>query len=305
MQDLTLVVMAAGMGSRFGGPKQITPVGPSGEFIIDYSLYDAIKAGFTKVVFIIKKEHRDIFKETIDKRIGAKIKIEYAYQELENIPVPVSIPEDRQKPWGTSHAILSAKNLITSPFAIINADDFYGRDAYEKAATFLKNSTSPNEAAVISYPYGVTSSPFGSVKRAVLELNEDKVVELTESKIETIGFKAKASPLSGAEPFEIELDHPVSMNLFCFHPEFLDLIEKDFIEFLNNPNNLQNGEALIPDTVKKYIENKTLILKNITSKGLWAGVTYKEDLPALQKTIHDLIDKHEYSSNLWNNDKGA
>jgi hypothetical protein len=299
MQDLTLVVMAAGMGSRFGGPKQVTPVGSHGEFIIDYSIYDAIQAGFTKVVFIIKKEHRDIFRETIDKRIGNKIKIEYVYQELQDIPINIEIPSERVKPWGTDHAILSAKNNIEGPFTIINADDFYGRDAYLKSVKFLTESTNPQEGAVISYPYGVTSSKFGSVKRAVLDLEGDNVIELTESKITTEGNIGKCVPIDGSKPFDIELDHPVSMNLFCFKKEFLKLIEEDFIDFLKDEKNLKEGEALIPNTVKRYLKSGDLKLKNVVSSGLWTGVTYKEDLPELQTTINKLIKDGEYPDNLW------
>jgi NDP-sugar pyrophosphorylase family protein len=300
MQDLTLVVMAAGMGSRFGGPKQITPVGPSKEFIIDYSIYDAIKAGFNKIVFIIKKEHREIFKETIDKRIKDRVKIEYVYQELENIPKDVKIPEERVKPWGTDHAILCAKEKITGPFVIINADDFYGRDAYKQAINFINESTDPTEGAVISYPYGVTSSEYGSVKRAVIELDGDYITKLTESKIATEGNIAKCQPLDGSKEFTIELDHPVSMNLFCFKKEFLELLENDFNEFIHgDKETLLNGELVLSETAQKYLQEGKLKLKNIVSSGLWTGVTYKEDLPKLQETIKKLISEGEYPDNLW------
>lgn len=304
MQDITLVVMAAGIGSRFGGPKQITEVGPQGEFIIDYSIYDAIKAGFTKVVFIIKKEHESIFKQTIEKRIDNRIKIEYAYQELENVPSDVKIPKGRTKPWGTAHAILCAKDKITGSFVIINADDFYGSDSYEKAIKFFNESTDPNEGAVISYPYGITSSPFGSVKRAVIELQGDYITELIESKIETIGNIAKCVPLEGNQPFTIELNHPVSMNLFCFKQNFLQDLEEDFNEFIHqDEESLLTGELVISETAQKYLHLGKLKLKNIVSSGIWTGVTYKEDLPKLQSTIKELIEQGKYPSNLWNTSK--
>ena len=174
MKDLTLVVMAAGMGSRFGGPKQITEIGPSGEFIIDYSIYDAIRAGFNKIVFVIRKEHEQVFKNTIEKRVNGKILIEYAYQEINNLPIDSNVPKDRTKPLGTAHAILCAKELVNGPFAIINADDFYGYDAYKKVANYLKESDNMHEGVMISYPFIKTSSNFGSVKRGVIELSEDK-----------------------------------------------------------------------------------------------------------------------------------
>ena len=300
MQEFTLVVLAAGMGSRFGGPKQITPVGPSGEFIIDYSIYDAIKAGFTKVVFIIKKEHQEIFNETINKRIKDKIKIEYAYQELDNIPSDVKVPEGREKPWGTDHAILCAKEKINGPFVIINADDFYGRDSYEKAINFLNTSSDPKEGAVISYPYGVTSSDYGSVKRAVIQLNGDYITKLTESKITTEGDIAKCVPLDGSDEFTIELTHPVSMNLFCFKTGFLRLLEKDFNDFIHqDEESLLKGELILSDSAGKYLKTGDLKLKNIVSNGLWTGVTYKEDLPKLKETITKLINDGEYPKNLW------
>jgi len=302
MKEITLVVMAAGMGSRFGGPKQITPVGTSGEFIIDYSIYDAIKAGFDKVVFIIKKEHREIFKATIDKRVKDKIKIEYVYQDLENIPHDVTIPKERIKPWGTTHAILCAKEKINGPFIIINADDFYGRDAYEKAIEFLKESKDENEGAVISYPYGITSSKYGSVKRAVIEVENNYITELIESKITTEDEIANCEPLDGSKSFKIKLDHPVSMNLFCFKENYLKILEDDFDKFIHQPEEkLLKGELVISETAQKSLKEGTLKLKNIVSSGKWTGVTYKEDLPALQETIKKFTDSGEYPNNLWNN----
>ena len=301
MKDYTLVVLAAGMGSRFGGPKQVTPVGSRGEFIIDYSIYDAIKAGFTKIVFIIKKEHREIFKETIDKRVGDRIKIEYVYQELDNVPSDVKIPKERVEPWGTDHAILCAKDKIKGPFVIINADDFYGRDSYKKAIEFLRTSTDEKEGAVISYPYGVTSSEYGSVKRAVIELEGDSITKLTESKITTIKDMAECVPLDGRATFKIELTHPVSMNLFCFKEDFLRLLSNDFDEFIHqDEESLLKGELILSETAQKYLKTGELKLKNIVSNGIWAGVTYKEDLPKLQQTIKKLISEGVYPENLWN-----
>ena len=301
MKDLTLVVLAAGMGSRFGGPKQVIPVGPNGEFILDYGVYDAIKAGFTKVIFIIKKEHQEIFDEKITKRIKEKIKLEYVYQELDNIPKDVEVPEGRTKPWGTCHAILCAKEKIKGPFAIINADDFYGRDSYKKAIDFFKTSKDDKEGAVISYPYGVTSSEYGSVKRAVIELKGDYITKLTESKITTNGDIANCVPLDGTDEFTIELTHPVSMNLFCFKETFLELLEKDFDKFIHqNPEKIAVGELILSDTAGKYLATEELKLKNIVSNGLWTGVTYKEDLPKLKETITKLIKEGEYPEDLWN-----
>jgi NDP-sugar pyrophosphorylase family protein len=300
MQDLTLVVMAAGMGSRFGGPKQIIPIGPSGEFIIDYSIYDAIKAGFTKIVFVIRKEHRDIFRETIDKRIGNRIKIEYAYQEIENLPSYSNIPQERTKPLGTAHAVLCAKNLVSGSFAIINADDFYGRDAYKKVAAFLRESKDENEGAMISYPIIATTSKFGSVKRGVIDIENNYVTKITECSIKINNQKAECTPLDGSHEFTVEITHPVSMNLFGFHNNFMAMLEKDFNEFIcKDPEYLQNAEVFLPDTVKKNIQSGNLKLKNIVSEGIWAGLTYKEDLTDLEEKITNLINNGEYPTNLW------
>ena len=302
MKDLTLVVMAAGMGSRFGGPKQITEIGPSGEFIIDYSIYDAIRAGFNKIVFVIRKEHEQIFKNTIEKRVNGRIKIEYAYQEINNLPIDSNVPKDRTKPLGTAHAILCAKELVNGPFAIINADDFYGYDAYKKVANYLKESDNMHEGVMISYPFIKTSSNFGSVKRGVIELSEDKkyVTGITECSIEIKETLAHCTNLNTKEEFDMKLTHPVSMNLFGFQKNFMDMLEIDFKEFIHNDKEvLKDKEVFLPDTVKKNIANGNLLLRNIVSESVWAGLTYKEDMEDLENKIHTLIENGEYPNNLW------
>ncbi len=302
MKNLTLVVMAAGMGSRFGGPKQITEIGPSGEFIIDYSIYDAIRAGFNKIVFVIRKEHEQIFKNTIEKRVNGKILIEYAYQEINNLPIDSNVPKDRTKPLGTAHAILCAKELVNGPFAIINADDFYGYDAYKKVANYLKESDNIHEGVMISYPFIKTSSNFGSVKRGVIELSEDKkyVTGITECSIEIKETLAHCTNLNTKEEFDMKLTHPVSMNLFGFQKNFMDMLEIDFKEFIHNDKEvLKDKEVFLPDTVKKNIANGNLLLRNIVSESVWAGLTYKEDMEDLENKIHTLIENREYPNNLW------
>lgn len=292
--------MAAGMGSRFGGPKQITPIGKNGEFIIDYSIYDAIKAGFTKVVFIIKKEHQEIFNETIEKRINGKIKTEYVYQEMDMIPQGTKVPEERTKPWGTVHAVLCAKNLVNEPFAVINADDFYGRDAYVKAADYLKTSTDPNEGAIISYPYDITSSRFGAVKRGIIEVKDGFVTKITESKVSSENGKAHCEPLDGSTPFETELTHPVSMNFFAFSKEFMNLFEHDFAAFMRQDEEiLKTKECLLPDVAQDNLAKGTIKLRNIVTNGTWTGITYKEDLEDLHEKLTTLIANEEYPENIW------
>ena len=302
MKNLTLVVRAAGRGSRFGDPKQITERGQSGEFIIDYSIYDAIRAGFNKIVFVIRKEHEQVFKNTIEKRVNGRIKIEYAYQEINNLPIDSNVPKDRTKPLGTAHAILCAKELVNGPFAIINADDFYGYDAYKKVANYLKESDNIHEGVMISYPFIKTSSNFGSVKRGVIELSEDKkyVTGITECSIEIKNSLAHCTNLNTKEEFDMELTHPVSMNLFGFQKNFMDMLEIDFKEFIHNDKEvLKDKEVFLPDTVKKNIANGNLLLRNIVSESVWAGLTYKEDMEDLENKIHTLIENGEYPNNLW------
>lgn len=292
--------MAAGMGSRFGGLKQITPVDEDGNFLIDYSVYDALKAGFQKVVFIIKKENGTIFKSTIGKRIESKIKVEYAYQELENIPSFVTLPENRVKPWGTVHAILSAKDFIKSPFAVINADDFYGFDSYKTVANFLKAYHNPKEQVSIPYPFYKVDSKYGFVKRGVLYLNGENVDRIVESSIGYENNLVIAKPLNGDEPFNIEPTHPVSMNMFGFQPEILSSLEEYFVDFLKqNAHNLETSECLISEFLEKYLEENKITLKYRTSNGLWLGMTYKEDLEEVKEKLKYLKEKGEYPTHLW------
>jgi len=295
---MTLVIMAAGMGSRFGGLKQIEPVGPNGEFIIDYSIYDAIKAGFTKVVFIIKEENHDIFKETIGKRIEGKIDVEYVFQDIKNVPEGVKLPEDRVKPLGTGHAILSCKGTVNEPFAIINADDFYGRDAYIKAANFLKEDTT--DYAMIGYIIGNTLTENGSVKRGYCESENGYLSNLIESTVYKDGDKVKVEPLDGRDGFYAEPTDLVSMNMFCFKPDMLDYLDEHFMDFFNkNMDNLDKCEYLMPDVVFERIENDNLKVRVVDTDAVWHGVTYKEDKEELVNYISSLIENGEYPSNLY------
>jgi len=295
---MTLVIMAAGMGSRFGGLKQIEPVGPNGEFIIDYSIYDAIKAGFTKVVFIIKEENYDIFKETIGKRIEGKIDVEYVFQDIKNVPAGVKLPEDRVKPLGTGHAILSCKGTVNEPFAIINSDDFYGRDAYMKAANFLREDTT--DYAMIGYIIGNTLTENGAVKRGYCEQTNGYLSNLIESSVYREGDKVKVEPLDGREGFYASTSDLVSMNMFCFKPDMLNYLDEHFMDFFNkNMDNLEKCEYLIPDVVFERIENDNLKVRVVDTNAVWHGVTYKEDKEELVNCINKLIEMGEYPTNLY------
>lgn len=295
---MTLVIMAAGMGSRFGGLKQIEPVGPNGEFIIDYSIYDAIKAGFNKVVFIIKEENYDIFKETIGKRIEGKINVEYVFQNIKNIPDGVILPSDRVKPLGTGHAILSCKGVVNEPFTIINADDFYGNDAYKKAADFLKENTT--DYAMIGYLIGNTLTENGSVKRGYSESKEGYLTNLIEASVYRENSNIKVEPLDGRKNFYAKDNDLVSMNMFCFRPDMIDYLDNHFIEFFNsNKDNLDKCEYLIPDVVFERIENGEIKVRVIDTDSVWKGVTYKEDKEELVSYINSLIERGEYPKNLY------
>ena len=302
-KDVTLLILAAGMGSRFGGLKQIEPMGPNGEFIIDYSVYDAIKAGFNKIVFIIKKENYELFKETIGKRIEPHIKVEYAFQELSNIPEEYSVPEDRIKPWGTAHAVWCAKNYIHEPFAMINADDFYGRDAYIKAYEFLSNiNIDSSNFGMIGYKVANTLTENGAVKRGVCKVDKDNyLVDIIESNIEKVNGVITASPLDGSDSFEVKENDTVSMNFLLFTPKIFDYIEEKFGNFLEeNKDNMDKCEYYTPVVIGNLIKEGKASTKVLETSASWHGVTYKEDTPDVKKAIKNLVDTNIYNNNLWN-----
>ncbi len=298
--EKTLVVMAAGMGSRFGGLKQIEPVGPNGEFIIDYSIYDAKRAGFSKVVFVIKKELESVFKDTIGKRIEDKIEVAYAFQEISDVPSKDYLVPKREKPWGTIQAVLSAKDYVRGDFVVINADDFYGYDSYKKASEFLDNSSLENEYACISYPFNATASKFGSVKRGVCFTEGDNIVKVIESSVSLDGDNAVAEPLAGGDSFVVPANQPVSMNMFAFKHKFFQYLEEYFKEYFNQDDEaILKGEALLPELAKDKILAGEVTLKNVISSSIWLGITYREDLTELVSSIQNLVDKGEYPSKLW------
>lgn len=300
-KDLTLLIMAAGMGSRFGGLKQIEPMGPNGEFLIDYSVYDAIKAGFNKIVFIIKKENYELFKETIGQRVEDKIKTEYVFQDMNNLPKGYTKPVEREKPWGTAHAILCAKDIINEPFAIINADDFYGRDAYFVISEFLKNNEIENNYCLVGYKVVNTLTENGAVKRGVCKLQGEYLTELIESNVIKENGIIIATPLDGRDTFEINDDTCVSMNMLGFTPLIFKYIEDNFPEFLEkNKDNILKCEYLIPDVLEKSTLEGVSTTKVIPTTAKWEGITYKEDKEKVVKSLKLLIDNGEYPNKLWN-----
>lgn len=304
-KDKTLLIMAAGMGSRFGGLKQIEPLGPNKEFIIDYSIYDAKKYGFNKVVFVIKEENYKIFKETIGNRVEKHIKTEYVFQDFKNVPEKYfNDIKNRVKPLGTAHAVLCAKDVIDEPFVVINADDFYGSEAFEIASKTLDNLkvTTPFEFAMIGYKVVNTITENGAVKRGVCKLDSNNNLEsITECSIIEKNNKIIATPLENNTSYEISKEEIVSMNLLLFTPSIFEFIEKEFINFLEkNKSDLSKCEFFIPDVMFKSIKEKHSTVRVYKTKSKWYGITYKEDLDLVKNAIKELVDKNVYPNNLWN-----
>lgn len=300
----TLLVLAAGMGSRYGALKQMDGVGPNNEAIIDYSIYDAIRAGFGKVVFVIRHSFADAFTQIFNKeRFGGKIEVEIVYQELDYLPEGFSVPEGREKPWGTNHALMMAKDVINEPFAVINADDFYGADAYRVIGNYLSERDGESgHYCMVGYEVNKTLSENGTVSRGVCSVNNEgfltSIVERT--KIErnaegTIVFH----DLGQDEALEEQT--PVSMNLFGFTPDYFIHSEEYFRGFLSNEANLSNlkSEFFIPLMVNELVGNGTAKLKVLSTTANWFGVTYQADKPQLVAKIEELIEAGVYPRNLW------
>ena len=294
---MTLLILAAGMGSRFGGLKQMEPMGPNGEFIIDYSVYDAKKAGFNKIVFVIKEEMYEDFKNTIGKRVEDKIDVEYVFQKMEDIPI--SMDFERVKPWGTGHAILECKDVINEPFAIINADDFYGRNSFIKAYQFLKNEINDKQFGLIGYRACNTITENGSVKRGVCEIENNSLVGIDESSIERVDDHIHCKSLVDGKEYDVELNRLVSMNMLLFTPKIFNYLERDFVNFLNGMKDKEKDEFLIPEVVDQHIKSGDVSVKVIETDSVWYGVTYKEDKNSVKDAINNLINNGEYNKNLW------
>jgi UTP-glucose-1-phosphate uridylyltransferase len=294
----TLLVLAAGMGSRYGGLKQIDPVGPAGETIIDYSIYDALRAGFGKLVFVIRKDIEAPFKEIIGARFANRIPVEYAYQELDKLPAGFSVPAGRTKPWGTTQAILMAEDVIKEPFAAINADDFYGADSFQVLAKQLQSGTA--DYSMVGFVLRNTLSEFGSVARGVCQVDANNylksIVELT--KIEKDGNAAKSispdgsvSPLTGEEP--------VSMNMWGFNPDIFPRLRHEFTEFLKQHGQAEKSECYIPMVVGDLVRTGQSRCRVLRSNASWFGVTYREDRPRVVASIRELITQGLYPEKLW------
>lgn len=299
MQQPTLLILAAGMASRYGSMKQIQSFGPSGETIVDYSIYDAIRAGFTKIVFIVRKEFVDDFKEIFEPKLKGRVAVDYVFQDLNAYTDGYQVPADRTKPWGTAHAVLCGKAAINEPFAVINADDFYGRDAFEKAYQFLVADAGEKVYAIIGYDLLKTLSDNGTVNRGVCQVDEKGNLSAIAERINISRKDGKIVCDDDREPKELPLQSSVSMNFWCFTPSIFSYSEKLFNEFLGK--NLTNikSEFFIPIVADEFINSGSGIIKVIPTSSQWFGVTYKEDAPGVKASLHALVDAGEYPNSLW------
>ena len=293
----TLLILAAGMGSRYGGLKQIDPVGPNGEIIIDYSMYDAVKAGFEKVVFVIRHHFEDAFRERIGSKLDGVVETAYAYQELDSCLDGFSLPAGREKPWGTGHAILVARDAVKEPFVVINADDYYGVNSYRIINDFLSAN---NNYCMVGYTLRNTLSEYGYVSRGVCQCNENMdLVSVTErTKIGRNGTGAVFTDEAGQQQ-ELSGDEIVSMNFWGFEPDIFEHLQKQFNEFLARHGSEQKSELYIPSVVDRLVNSGQKNVKVLHTPDRWFGVTYKQDKEIAQKSIRHLIEQGVYPHKLW------
>lgn len=297
-----LIVMAAGIGSRYGvGVKQLAKMIPNGETIIDFSVYDAIEAGFNKVVFVIRKEIEKDFKELIGDRISQFVEVDYAFQELEDVPEGIIVPKERKKPWGTVHALLSARDLIDGPFLVINADDYYGKEAFHLMSKFLddnyRRQSDKYEMAMCAYKLSNTLSLNGSVTRGICKVSEEGyLLDIQETK----GIRAKAGSIFTEDDKPLRGDSIVSMNTWAGYPDLIRYMEKDFKDYLkDNREQLATLEYVLPTMVEKMLEEDRATIKTLFTNDKWIGITYKQDLEPAREEFRKMLDKGLYKDKLW------
>jgi len=295
----TLLILAAGMASRYGSMKQIQSFGPAGETIMDYSIYDAMRAGFKKVVFIIRENFAEDFKNIFESKLNGKILTDYVYQDLHSFVNDFEVPSERTKPWGTAHAVLCAKDAVKEPFAVINADDFYGKDAFDKAYQFLTSDCNDTTYSIIGYELAKTLSENGTVSRGVCDTDENNnLVSIAErTKIYKEGDKIVYE--ENNEKIEVPYNSSVSMNFWCFDPSVFPLIETWFYSFLSEQSNDQKAEFFIPIIGDRFISEGKGVIKVIPTSAQWFGVTYKEDAAGVRQSLDKLVDSGEYPAQLW------
>ena len=296
---MTLLILAAGMGSRYGGLKQLDPITDNGEFIIDFSVYDAVVSGFDKIVFVIKEENLDVFRETIGKRFEDKVKVEYAFQKLDDLPCGYTVPEGRVKPWGTAQAMLAARHIVKEPFAVINADDFYGRSAYNSLASHLSDAEA-TQYCMVGYVLEKTLTENGTVSRGVCEVENGYLANVIErTKISRSGDVAVYSE-DGAE-VKIPLDATVSMNCWGFTPDIFAKVAEGFKKFLDADNGDIKREYYLPFAVKEIMDSGDCTVKVYSSKDSWYGVTYREDRDSVVNSLAALKKDGTYPNKLNEN----
>ncbi|PHN04224.1 nucleotidyltransferase family protein [Flavilitoribacter nigricans] len=296
----SLLILAAGMGSRYGGLKQVDSVGPDGEAIIEYSIYDAIRAGFGKVVFVIRRDIEDAFREQIGGKFEGKIDIEYVFQDMD-YPVPgVDKFPEREKPWGTAHAMLVAENAIKEPFAVINADDYYGVEAFATCAKFLKEECRPDHHCMVGYVISNTLSDHGTVNRGVAAMDDDHYLTEVNERLKIQRIEGEISYLGDDDQrYPLQDDDLVSMNFWGFHPAIFDVIRKQFAEFVHENKDKPRAEFFIPLFVDQQINSGEAKVKVLVSNDRWYGVTYREDKPIVQQAFGKLIEEERYPAPLW------
>lgn len=295
----TLVILAAGMASRYGSMKQVEGFGPQGETIMDYSIYDAIRAGFGKIVFIIRREFAENFKNIFEPKLKDRIETAYVYQDMDAYMNGFEVPAERAKPWGTAHAVLCADDAVSEPFAVINADDFYGSDAFIKAFEFLTRECTPSLYSIIGYNLINTLSEHGSVSRGVCQVNEEGFLTAINERTKIYREEGRIIYEEVGKKNELPANTKVSMNFWCFDPSVFELGEKMFHEFLKENIDNPKAEFFIPLVGDKFIGQGHGSIRVIPTEAAWFGVTYKEDAPEVRKSIHNLIINGEYPVNLW------
>lgn len=295
----TLMILAAGMGSRYGGLKQLDRLGPSGETIMDYSIYDAKQAGFGKIVFVIRKSFEEEFKEIFVNKLQGQIEVELAFQELDNVPSGIAIPEGRTKPFGTGHAILVAKDVVKEPFVVINADDFYGAEAFKTACDFLLTKVSETKYAMCGYELGNTLSDFGTVSRGVCVLDSDDYLETVVERTSISNTEGRITYQEDDKAFELQSNDIVSMNFWAFDKSIFTHLEEKFTAFIKENSDNIKSEFYIPFVVDDLMKEGKVKAKVLKSNASWFGVTYKEDRPATVEKLQDLVKQGVYPEKLW------
>lgn len=295
---MDLVILAGGMGSRFGGDKQTSVVDNNGNFLVDYSIFDALNVGFEKIVVITKKECLEVFENSLSKRVP-KGKIEYVVQSDDILKIKKI---DRQKPLGTAHAILCAEKHINDNFCVINADDFYGRKSFALAYDLLKTlDKDALDFGLIGYKLENTLSEYGAVKRGICRTENDYILNIVESKIEQDEKGIHISPLNKDDQIEYEPNMLVSMNMFCLTPKLFECLQKEFENFCSNIENLKDKEFLLPQVLNNLVKNKQASIKVLPTQEKWFGMTYRADLPLVEQSLDQLVKQHIYPQNLWQN----